>query len=118
MTSYQTIDANEIFQLQYSEKVVQPGFCIGKGPNIVFTKNETMICGLKNIGMEEDCLEYEFVNPGYFVNGTLILPCKSIINLDQIVMGPPLESGSNYQSPNFNVLFISMMLLFIFYLKR
>lgn len=113
--SYPTVDANEVFKLSYVKKIVQPGFCIGFGPT-VFTKNETMICGLNNIDMADDCLKYEFINPGYFVGGALILPCKRYITQSLIVMEP--QSGSNHQSPNFNILFISMMLFFIFYLKR
>ncbi|KAI9248156.1 hypothetical protein EDC94DRAFT_664371 [Helicostylum pulchrum] len=107
---------NFIIRLQYKEKIVQPGFCIGNGAT-VFTKNETMICGLRYIDLEEDCLEYKFISPGYSVIGAFILPCEHIVSQYLIVMAPP-ESGSNYQSPNFNILFISMMLLFIFYFKR
>ncbi|KAI8095291.1 hypothetical protein BDF21DRAFT_405600 [Thamnidium elegans] len=112
------LNSNDIIRIVYTDKISRPGFCIGDGYS-VFTKNETMICGLKNINMVNDCLKYENGTLGYHVDNTLILPCAVILMQDRIVMDSlPITSGSNYQSPNFSILFISMIALFIFYLKR
>lgn len=78
----------------------------------MFTKNETMMCGLKNIDMADDCLNYEIRDPGYSVNRTLILPCRVVTDLVVVV-----ESGSNYQSPNFHIIIIDVF-IYSFYLKR
>lgn len=114
---YPELDSNDIVTIAYLKKISQPGFCIGAPGYSVFTKNGTMVCGLKNLDMAQDCLKYEVGDPGYYVNQTLILPCKVYALYDRVVTDSVAKSASNYQSPNFSIILISMMFLFIFLLE-